>query len=215
MGIIYDNNGEEQDKEYFAKKVEYMNYILQHTRNVKTAYGTLFASKNYSTLPSKITTSEWSDALKILRSEVLEHDQSKYGDEEFEAYRRHFYPTKKESENQDPDVIKKEVEDFKKAWEHHYRNNDHHPQYWKYIGPDNTILEQPSVVGVPMPLYAVMHMICDWWAMDKQQGITDHTEWYKGKHSEEERKCLNPETKLLLVDMFKLLYGEDVSSTIE
>ena len=66
-----------------------------------------------------------------------------------------------------------------------------------------------------MPLYAVMHMICDWWAMDKYQNITDHTEWYKGKHSEEERKCLNPETKLLLVDMFKLLYGEDVSSTIE
>ena len=52
---------------------------------------------------------------------VKAHDVSKYGDDEFEAYRNYFYP--KEGE-------KKDRKAFDIAWKHHYTHNSHHWEFY-------------------------------------------------------------------------------------
>ena len=57
--------------------------------------------------------------MKALWYRALEHDDSKFDEEEFEPYRKYFYPiNEEEKENA--------KEDFQKAWEHHKQVNDHH-----------------------------------------------------------------------------------------
>ena len=210
MGKIYDDNGFEQDNEYLTKKLEYIKYIVNHVRNVNTAYKVLFATKKYSSLPEGVSYEDWYKSVGLLKTIVEKHDASKYSDIEFEPYRRHFYPTEEESK-QVEDLQNKAYEDYQNAWKHHYMNNDHHPEYWTYIGEDGNKLEEPNKVGVPMPLVAVMHMFCDWYAMDLFQNKTDHAIWYQTDASKDERECLNPETKKLIKDMFYILYGAEVS----
>ena len=211
MGSIYDMNGNIQDQEYLLKKAEYLRYIYNHVRNVRKGYDILFSSKKYTKFPSGIDSITWRDTVVALNPIVNKHDQSKYGEEEFEQYRRHFYPTKIEKE-QDEESQRLAEQEYEAAWEHHYKNNDHHPEYWKYIKDDGTRVDEPSDIGTPMPLMAVMHMFCDWFAMDEFHKAKNHADWYRSDASKEERACLNPKTKELIKEMFMLLYGEDVSS---
>jgi hypothetical protein len=219
MGFVYDNTGKLQDQEYLLRKAEYLRYITNHVNNVRKGFDILFGSKKYNSFPKGISQKDWNDSVTILSMIVNKHDESKYTEEEFEPYRRHFYPTKLEKE-EDEDSQTKAEQLYEAAWEHHYRNNDHHPEYWKYIrliqtedgNYDLQTVNEPSEVGVPMPLVCVMHMFCDWFAMDTFHNSTNHAAWYKSESSKEERTCLNPETKELIKDMFTMLYGEDVSS---
>ena len=212
MGNIYDNTGKIQDKEYLIKKAEYLRYIFNHVKNVRKGYDILFGSKKYINFPKGISATEWNDSVIVLNSLVNKHDESKYSEEEFEPYRRHFYPTALELQ-EDEEAQRKADKDFEAAWKHHYMNNDHHPEYWKYINDKGEHIVDPTDIGSPMTLLSVMHMFCDWYAMDEYQGLTDHAEWYKSDASKSERACLNPDTKELIKDMFMMLYGEDVSST--
>ena len=211
MGNIFDSNGNIQDQEYLIKKAEYLKYIFNHVKNVRKGYDILFGSKKYINFPQGITSTEWNDSVIVLNSLVNKHDETKYSEEEFEPYRRHFYPTKVESE-EDEEARRKADNDFEEAWKHHYTNNDHHPEYWKYINDKGERITEPASVGSPMSLVAVMHMFCDWFAMDEFHGSNNHAAWYKSESSKEERECLNPVTKELIKDMFMMLYGEDVSS---
>lgn len=211
MGTIFGSDGTIQDQEYLLRKAEYLKYIYNHVKNVRKGYDILFGSKKYTKHPMGISPTEWNDTVIVLDRIVNKHDDSKYTEEEFEPYRRHFYPTKIEQEA-DEDAQKKAEEDYEAAWEHHYRVNDHHPEYWKYIDDKGEHIDTPNKVGSPMSLTAVMHMFCDWFAMDEFYKAKNHADWYRSDASKEERECLNPETKDLIREMFMLLYGEDVSS---
>ena len=211
MGAVFDKNGNIQDREYVLKKAEYLKYIYDHVRNVRRGYDILFGSKKYTKFPAGVTANEWRDAVTALNGQINKHDESKYTEYEFEQYRRHFYPTKLELEEGE-DAQKKAEEEFEAAWEHHYKTNRHHPEYWKFVQDDGTHVDTPSDIGSAMPLIDVMHMFCDWFAMDEFHKAKDHAAWYKSEASSKERACLNPKTKELIKDMFMLLYGEDVSS---
>ena len=214
MGAVFDVSGNIQDKEYLLKKAEYLKYIFNHVKNVRKGYDILFGSKKYIKFPTGVSNIEWRDSVNALNNIVNKHDESKYTEAEFEPYRRHFYPTELEKQ-QDEEMQRQAEKEFEEAWEHHYKTNDHHPEYWKYINEDGSRIDEgakPHEVGAPMTLMAVMHMFCDWFAMDTFQGLSDHAEWYKSDKSKEERACLNPKTKELIKEMFMLLYGEDVSS---
>jgi len=92
-----------------------------------------------------------------LRNRIAYHDVSKYGPEEFQAYRKNFYP-KKEEEG---------PSDFGKAWKHHYTVNDHHWEHWVENGKPKE-----------MDRIAIAEMLLDWEAMSLKFK-NNPAEWYR------------------------------------
>ena len=86
--------------------------------------------------------------MQELENRIKNHDNSKWSNDEFDAYRRHFHSVS-DKEKEDSE------EDFKKALNHHYMVNDHHPEYWK---------------NTDMPNIAIAELICDWEAMGRKFG---------------------------------------------
>lgn len=123
---------------------EYVKYIENHVNNIYKAYD-LINEKLHEDLNY--------DDLELIKR-INTHDASKWGKEEFEAYRQWFYP------NGDDEKDKRVFED---AWRHHYRHNDHHPEYWD---------------GLEMPDDAIAEMFCDWVAMSLNFE-TSLREWYE------------------------------------
>lgn len=78
------------------------------------------------------------------------HDTSKWSEEEFEPYARHFY-----GEGCDPDWMAR-------AWLHHIHHNPHHWNHWIYSGgwvPKGADCENGAL---PMPYMYLQEMIADW-----------------------------------------------------
>lgn len=126
----------------------YKKYIDDHKNNVEKAFYLAFDFfNNYA--------NKYGPAKKIFIKKILDavhvHDMSKYYHDEFDAYRAKFYPTESEVEDSNPDLVKA---NFKKAWEHHYRTNRHHPEY--FVELNSTIDTDPV---------ALMEMLCDWLGM--------------------------------------------------
>jgi hypothetical protein len=89
------------------------------------------------------------DAVSDLMIRAINHDASKLRSPEKEAFDR-VTPKLRESEYGSPEY-KRNVEDLGHALEHHYENNDHHPEYHH--------------AGIrDMDLLQVMEMLCDWLA---------------------------------------------------
>ena len=80
-----------------SKEKEYMAYIDEHISNVQNAY------LKYGEILCKLLNISTFD----LYEKVSIHDQSKYSEEEFDAYRNYFYPCTDE---------KKDKEAFDLAW---------------------------------------------------------------------------------------------------
>ena len=125
----------EMIKELKLKREEYTEYINNHISNVKIAfdrYGEILAKK--LNVP-----------LSLLKQNIELHDNSKFSEEEFEAYRQYFYPCSFEE---------KDERKFNIAWDHHYQNNKHHPEYWVF---NNELQEMPNIW--------IAEMLLDWEAM--------------------------------------------------
>ena len=128
----------------------YRAYVDEHIKNVKVAFN-MFKDIIYNEIILKRSKSPDKDILMQdveLKCDI--HDNSKYGIEEFDQYRQHFYPSKEDDEGYDSEL------DYRTAWVHHYKNNPHHPEFWcctfsngekKYIRMTDTY---------------IFEMICDW-----------------------------------------------------
>lgn len=104
--------------------------------------------------------------LNIPNSRLIQHDQSKWSDEEFYWYARHFNGSR-----DDPDG-------FSYAWLHHIHNNAHHWQYW--IFPDNCIIENSTLENgiIRMSNVCILEMIADWMAVRRAQyGTWNALQW--------------------------------------
>ena len=123
------------------KVKEYEEYIKEHIQNVRNSYNT-----RKSKIQLVLGLSEGD--MQELENRIKNHDNSKWSNDEFDAYRRHFHSVS-DKEKEDSE------EDFKKAWKHHYTVNDHHPEYWK---------------NTDMPNIAIAELICDWEAMSRKFG---------------------------------------------
>lgn len=123
------------------KEREYMDYIKEHIQNVQKAFDEI---TNMNNEKIKELYSNDSELVNNVRNRVNVHDASKYSKEEFDAYRRNFHPINDEEK-------KNSKEDFDKAWEHHYKNNDHHWQNRQ----DSEELNKPACI----------EQILDWTAM--------------------------------------------------
>lgn len=168
--ILNKNN-----KEIYAKQKEYISYIDEHITNVKKAWSSIKRScKTY--LAYMCHTSDFN----LMEHLIETHDRSKFSAEEFEPYRKNFYPINDEEKENNKDA-------FEEAWVHHYMNNPHHWNYWSVTGREDE-----------MPFTFVVEMVCDWQAMGYKFGNTPEEFYEKNK----DKIVLGKKQKLWLEELF-------------
>ena len=96
------------------KEKQYLKYLENHKDNVVDAFYDLVMCPDMDWF-------DWEPIHVDLYERVLKHDDSKYLVEEFDAYRKQYYPV-----NEEEKILNAEA--FEKAWEHHWKNNTHHWQ---------------------------------------------------------------------------------------
>ena len=152
--IINDPCISEEQK---IQEEKYKTYIDNHKKNVVQTWEEL---KNLEIIHNFILkTSKDPNIDKKLNERALNHDNSKFSEEEWEPYRKRFFFVNIEEKNS-------AKEEFQKAWCHHKANNFHHNQYWEETNQANI-----------MPFIDVVEMCCDWISMSKANG-GNALNWY-------------------------------------
>ena len=128
---------------------EYKRYIDDHITNVYKAWKDIYAKLSNAVMSGNSDYTDLYNAAKELYPTIFDHDATKYSDYEFEPYRVRFYPCN--DEEQKLSDMDEDWEPYALAWQHHYKNNWHHPEHW--VTP-NEIRD--------MTLPAIVEMICDW-----------------------------------------------------
>ena len=151
---------------------EYNNYLEEHISNVKKGFDWL--SEN---LPDII----WKGpGLDTAYGNIVDHDKSKYDEEEYPAYDRYFYGGNKSFQV---------MQDFNKAWLHHIHKNPHHWQHWVLINDD----EKDGTVAIAMPYCYIIEMVCDWWSFSWKTGkLEEIFNWYE---QHKDRMILEEQTR--------------------
>lgn len=162
--------------EIYLKENEYKAYIKEHVANVHSAflkYGINMAKRLFIT----------PGALYV---RVIRHDDSKYSDIEFNAYRQYFYACSDETPNE---------EEFNNGWIHHYKNNDHHPEYW---------VDEVTGEIKDMPVECIAEMLLDWEAMSMKFGGSTYDYYMK----EKDNKPFSENTRRIVEELITLFKGE-------
>ena len=141
-------------------KKQYKNYIHDHKMNVLKAFYEMLECKELDNIVKN------SSILYPLWLRVLEHDDSKYSKEEFEPYRKNFYPINQEEKE-------KNKEAFDKAWEHHYLVNDHHWQHRQNNKEEQELSTETKL--------ACLENVLDWLAMGYQFNDRPYQYYEKNK----------------------------------
>ena len=147
---------------------EYRKYIEEHKSRVKEFADWL-----------KENCSEAFDGIDLdaFNEVIQEHDESKYSEEEFEAYAQHFYGNK----NNDLE--------FEEAWKHHWTHNEHHPEFW---------------LGEDMPLIYILEMLCDWGSFSIASGdLGELINYYYEQAKDDEEKNLSDNTKIIIEEILE------------
>ena len=145
---------------------EYKQYIIDHKDRV-----TQFAEWLLENLPDLFEDIAPEDFMELIE----EHDGSKWSEEEFEPYAQKWYGDGKETR------------EYELAWEHHWSNNEHHPEYWD---------------GEDMPLIYILEMICDWGSFSIASGnMKELSDFYFNKAINDPEKNLSENTKEIIEDI--------------
>lgn len=145
---------------------EYKDYVVAHKERVEE-YSTWLLS-NCPDLFEGVDVEDFKELIK-------EHDASKFSEEEFEPYAKKWHL----------DGIK--TPEYEAAWEHHYMNNEHHPEYWD---------------GEDMPYIYILEMICDWGSFSLKSGnMKELSEFYYNKAINDPEKNLSNATKEIIEDI--------------
>ena len=103
------------------------------------------------------------------------HDESKFSEEEFEPYAQKWFGDGKKTR------------EYELAWEHHWSNNEHHPEYWD---------------GEDMPYIYILEMICDWGSFSIASGdMKELSDFYYNKAKADPEKNLSDATKEIIEDI--------------
>jgi len=121
---------------------KYTDYINEHRKNVCGIWRDIGL-----TLKEKFNLDN--ELMAIISDLILEHDRSKFSEEEFSGYCQWFYTG---------DGDDKDKESFDRAWNHHQKANPHHWQYW-------LMYERGEIKALDMPIVYIIEMLCDWSAM--------------------------------------------------
>lgn len=161
----------------------YKDYVDEHVKNVKIAWEKMKENKDVMDYLDSIYVGV-SFLISSVDDQIRSHDSSKYGIDEWEPYRKNFYPVD-DQEKED------NIADFQKAWEHHYNQNMHHWDWWAKSGNKDA-----------MGLNFVIEMCCDWAAMSMKFG-GDAYHWYLKQKDIK----LGERQKEWVVNILKKLYG--------
>jgi hypothetical protein len=148
---------------------EYKNYIIAHKERVAQ-----FADWLKENLPELFDNID----LDLFNEMIEEHDESKFSEEEFEAYAQHFYGENKNKKNDF---------EFDQAWKHHWTHNEHHPEFW---------------LGEDMPYIYILEMICDWGSFSiEKKDFNELIDFYNSKAKDDEEKNLSDNTKTIIEEI--------------
>ena len=101
------------------------------------------------------------DLEEEIQYQIIIHDDSKWSDEEYDAYDEYFYGAGK-NENE-----------FNYAWLHHIHNNPHHWQYWLLREDDG------DTIPLEVPYNYIIEMVLGWWSFSwKQDNLKEIFKWY-------------------------------------
>lgn len=151
---------------------KYKQYIIDHKRRVKQ-----FADWMKENLPEIFNEPGLDDFDELIQ----EHDDSKFSEEEFDAYAQKFY---KQDEYGKPLEY---IPGWDEAWKHHYLHNPHHPEYW---------------LGEDMPYIYVLEMLCDWGSFGIANNDFDELiSFYYDKARDDEEKNLSDNTKIIIEEI--------------
>ena len=157
-----------EDTEANGYREEYKNYIISHKQRVKEFADWL--KENLPELFSEVDLEEFDEL-------IAAHDESKFSEEEFEAYAQHFYGDKKDSK------------EFDEAWEHHYSNNKHHPEFWD---------------GADMDYIYILEMLCDWGSFSiAENNFNELSDYYYSEAQDDEEKNLSENTKTIIEEIIE------------
>ena len=145
---------------------EYKEYVIEHKERV-----TKFADWLKKNCPDVFEGVDPDTFMEL----IDEHDESKFSEEEFEPYAQKWYGDKKETG------------EYELAWEHHYMNNEHHPEYWD---------------GEDMPYIYILEMICDWGSFSIASGdMKELSDFYFNKAKADPEKSLSDATQEIIEDI--------------
>lgn len=146
------------------------DYILTHKLNVlKSAQ---FLKENLPELFNDINMEEFDNL-------IAEHDNSKFSDAEFEPYAEKWFGNGEKTEA------------YELAWEHHWKTNKHHPEYWN---------------GNDMEYIYILEMICDWLSFGfTKNDLSDIINFYYNSAINDEEKNLSKNTKQIVEYILDLI----------
>ena len=136
------------------KETEYEQYIENHRESIKKSWDNI--------QPKLIGEFHLSDYnWHIIDRSVEIHDKSKYHRNEFNNYRKEFYPVN-EKEKEESYI------DF--GWNRHIHKNPHHWNYW-------IIVDESGMRAIEMPFIYIFEMILDWQTFENVEKMwKDHKE---------------------------------------
>lgn len=154
---------------------EYKDYVIGHKERVKKF--TDWLEENCPEVFEGVDLSAFHDIIE-------EHDESKFSEEEFEAYAQKFYG--KQDINGRPLEY---VPGYDEAWKHHWMNNEHHPEHW---------------LGEDMPYIYILEMLCDWGSFSIDKGdLTELSDYYYEQAKNDEEKNLSEATQEIIEDVLE------------
>ncbi len=145
---------------------ENKKYILDHKDRVSQ-----FADWLKENLPDLFENID----MDLFDEMIRDHDESKFSEEEFEPYAQKWFGDGKKTP------------EYEAAWEHHWQNNEHHPEYW---------------LGEDMPYIYILEMICDWGSFSIKSGnMKELSDFYYNKAKDDPEKNLSDATKEIIEDI--------------
>jgi len=130
------------------------------------------------------------------------HDLSKFSIAEWKAYAEWFQSDQGFKFNGgfawECSAHERMKEAFNKAWEHHWKNNPHHWEYWVVYGGD-----VPPLCSY-MPEEVAKEMYADWVGANKAQGGKGVINWYEGS---KDRMKLHQLTRNFIENMIYSRYN--------
>jgi hypothetical protein len=156
---------------------EYKDYVLAHQARVEKFADWLL--EHCPEVLDEVDPDVFWDLIKA-------HDESKFSEEEFEPYAQKWFGDGKKTP------------EYEAAWEHHWSNNEHHPEYWD---------------GEDMPYIYILEMICDWGSFSIDKGdLGELSDFYYKKAREDQEKNLSDATKEIIEEILSKI--NSVSSSL-
>lgn len=138
-----------ENKLVYEKIFNYLNSVIEHKKYVYSEGINLISKLN------NLNENE----INLLKYNLFIHDLSKFSVNESIAYCYYFG----EHEDKNHKEFKKH---FNIAWNHHKKNNKHHPEYWISVN------KKGKSEFLDMPYIYVIEMVCDWLGAGKTYGNT-------------------------------------------